>query len=126
MFQSNILYLMYFSGSFIVFAADVIVQVRRKGGWCPELGLTEHSTFCNINPITKLFIGVFLFNTVLWIFMNYQWYKKRMNHHRHCLPFSPILEVLLDEITDPIYVLALATFSWLLKKVRYYSIKYNL
>ena len=59
--QSNILYLMFFLGSFLCLGADMIVQKARNG-------------FISNN--TQFFLSILLLNIILWIDFNFKVFRK--------------------------------------------------
>ena len=65
LFQSNILFGLYFLGSVSVLTADVAIMITRA----------ESSEFTYGSCITASIVVIFLFNTILWLDLNYLFYK---------------------------------------------------
>ena len=113
-FQSNILFGFYFFGSCSVFFLDIGFQFSRNrncpGSWVPGI--------CWGTWITFGFAFVLIFNTLLWLDLNYLLYKRKQTGEITVPKIKGLLEEIIDEITDPLFILIVSVFSWIVQKIR--------
>ena len=113
-FQSNILFGLYFVGSSSVFSLDIIIQLSRNrkcpGTWVPGI--------CWGTWISIGFALVMVFNTLLWLDLNYLLYKRKQTGKSIQPKKKRLLEEIVEEITDPLFILIVSVFTWIVKKIR--------
>ena len=97
--QSNILYLMFFLGSFLCLGADMIVQKARNG-------------FISNN--TQFFLSILLLNIILWIDFNFKVFRKARTAGRS----YSICEELFQDSTNIMICVIIAPAMWMTKGIR--------
>ena len=113
-FQSNLLFGLYFVGCFSVFFLDIGTQLARNrncpGTWLPGI--------CWGTWISFGFAFVMIFNTILWIDLNYLLYKRKRTGNIVIPKGKGLLEEIVEEITDPLFILIVSVFWWIVQKIR--------
>ena len=97
--RSNILYLMFFVGSFNCLGGDVVMQWAKNG---------------YINNNTKLFLSFFVANVLLWIDFNFQVFRKSNSCFRSC----NFCEELFQDSTNTMLCILIAPFILITKGIR--------
>ena len=69
--------------------------------------------------ITTGFAVVLLLNLVLWLNLNYLLFKKGESLGSHPTKKKWFLEEILEEITDPLWIIIVSSFSWIADSIRY-------
>ena len=77
-FHSNVLYFVFFLGAFIILGSDLTIQLARH--YKDTISYTD--LFIKISNITKIFIGIFFVNLILWLDFNYSIFKKKQPSHQ--------------------------------------------
>ena len=111
-FQSNVLFGLYFVGSCTVISLDIIIQLSRNRE-CPGLFGICWGTYMTIG-----FFLVLIFNTILWLDLNYLLYKRKQTGKIIQSKKKGLLEEIVEEITDPLFILIVSVFSWIVQKIR--------
>ena len=67
--HSNVLYLLFILGFFACFGGDILMQLAKNG---------------YVNKNTKVFISIFIINTLLWIDFNFNFPNKHSQRGQDC------------------------------------------
>ena len=63
-----------------------------------------------------------VFNTFLWLDLNYHMYKNKnvgnIDLHKTKGIFGEIFDTIVDEITDPLYILIASSLFWTAQRIR--------
>ena len=97
--QSNILYLMFFLGSFLCLGADMIVQKGKNG-------------FISNN--TQFFISILLLNIILWVDFNFKVFRKTRTESRS----NSFCEELFQDSTNIMFCVIIAPVMWMTQGIR--------
>ena len=74
--------------------------------------------FCFGTVITTGFAVVLLLNLVLWLNLNYLLFKRQKSLGTHPTRKKRFLEEILEEITDPLWIIIVSCFSWIVDIIR--------
>ena len=99
-FQSNVLYMLFFLGAFTVFGLDVCFQLNKN----EEIG-----------EDTQVFLFLFVVNVILWMDFNLKTVKRRSEQSRLG---STFLELLLQYSTDTLFCIILVPIIWIRNGMR--------
>ena len=61
---------------------------------------------------TAGFVLVLILNLVLWLDLNYMLYKRGKTEDNNQQQRKGLLEEIVEEITDPLYIIIVSFFSW--------------
>ena len=106
--ESNILFGLYFLGSFILMTMDVTMQMARV----PKCD----GPICLGSYITIVFTIILVFNTCLWLDLNYLLHKRQ--GELDLTQRKGALEEIIEEITDPVLIIIVSILSWICQKMR--------
>ena len=109
--QSNILFCLYFLGCLAVFVADILIQNAQYWRSCS-------SYWSCTSQITRVSLLIFIFNIILWIDFNFHWYRRKKRNEKYLPQSKGMFEELIEEITDPLYILIVTLFYWFIQKIR--------
>jgi hypothetical protein len=97
--QSNILYLMFFLGSFLCLGMNMIVQKAKNG---------------SISNNTQFFISILLLNVILWVDFNFKVFRKARTAGIRC----SFCEELFQDSTNSMFCVIIAPVMWITQGIR--------